>query len=123
MITCPHCGKEFKAENQAKGGRKSKRTISPEDQAKLQEARRLARILKEQTQRMLVALNSGDLSDITPEECVEVSRGNLTTRAKNLYGEFSNALEHMKMHELVEVNPNGFVILTDAGIKEAKKIK
>jgi hypothetical protein len=70
---------------------------------------------------MLVALNSGDLSDITPEECIEVSRGNLTTRAKDLFGEFSNALEHMKNTGLVEVNPNGFVILTDAGIEEAKK--
>jgi sarcosine oxidase delta subunit len=48
MITCPHCGKEFKSENQAKGGRKSKRTISPEDQAKLQEARRIAREKKKE---------------------------------------------------------------------------
>tara|TARA_R110002020_G_C16238569_1_gene768954 strand:- start:1312 stop:1497 length:186 start_codon:yes stop_codon:yes gene_type:complete len=42
VITCPHCGKEFKSVNQAKGGRKSKRTISPEDQNKMQDARRSA---------------------------------------------------------------------------------
>lgn len=40
MITCPHCGKQFKSEAQAKGGSKSKRKITPEQQAKLQEARK-----------------------------------------------------------------------------------
>lgn len=43
MITCPHCGKQFKSEAQAKGGRTSKRKITPEQQAKLQEARKKAR--------------------------------------------------------------------------------
>ena len=43
------------------------------------------------TRRMLIALSSEDLSDITPKECVEVSRiapGKNLVRARNLYGEF-----------------------------------
>jgi len=47
-MTCPHCHKEIPADAYArsfasKGGSKSKRTISPEAQAKLQEAGKRAR--------------------------------------------------------------------------------
>jgi len=42
-MRCPHCGKEFKDPTKVAGGSKSKRKISPEQQAKLQEARRVAR--------------------------------------------------------------------------------
>lgn len=42
-MKCPHCGKEFKDPAKVAGGAKSKRKISPEEQAKLQEARRVAR--------------------------------------------------------------------------------
>jgi len=42
-MRCPHCGKEFKDPTKVAGGSKSKRKITPEQQAKLQEARRVAR--------------------------------------------------------------------------------
>lgn len=42
-MKCPHCHKEFKDPTKVAGGSKSKRKISPEQQAKLQEARRVAR--------------------------------------------------------------------------------
>ena len=42
-MRCPHCGREFKDPTKVAGGSKSKRKISPEQQAKLQEARRVAR--------------------------------------------------------------------------------
>jgi len=38
-MKCPYCKKEFKDEGRAKGGRTSRRTISAEAQAKMQEAR------------------------------------------------------------------------------------
>lgn len=38
-MKCPHCGKEIKNEISQKGGRKSKRGIKPEEQAKMQAAR------------------------------------------------------------------------------------
>jgi sarcosine oxidase delta subunit len=40
-MKCPNCGKTFKDEGRAKGGRKSRRTISAEQQEKMQEARKL----------------------------------------------------------------------------------
>jgi sarcosine oxidase delta subunit len=40
-MKCPKCGTEIKDEGRAKGGRKSRRTISAEEQAKMQEARKL----------------------------------------------------------------------------------
>jgi hypothetical protein len=42
-MKCPHCHKEFKDPTKVAGGSKSKRKISLEQQAKLQEARRVAR--------------------------------------------------------------------------------
>lgn len=42
-MICPKCGTEIKDEGRAKGGRKSRRTISAEEQAKMQEARKIAR--------------------------------------------------------------------------------
>ena len=39
-MKCPECGAEFKDPTKVKGGQKSKRTITPEQQETLQEARR-----------------------------------------------------------------------------------
>ena len=39
-MKCPHCGKTFKDDGRSKGGQKSKRTITPEAQAKMQAARK-----------------------------------------------------------------------------------
>jgi len=39
-MKCPKCGHDFKAPGQAKGGQKSKRSITPEQQAKMQAARK-----------------------------------------------------------------------------------
>lgn len=39
-MRCPHCGHEFKDEGRAKGGRASRRTITPEQQARMQAARK-----------------------------------------------------------------------------------
>lgn len=38
-MKCPRCGHEFKDERSAKGGRASRRVITPEQQAKMQAAR------------------------------------------------------------------------------------
>ena len=40
-MKCPYCKKEFKDEGRAKGGRTSRRKISAEQQAKMQEARKI----------------------------------------------------------------------------------
>jgi len=39
-MKCPVCKNVFKDEGRSKGGQKSRRTISPEDQAKMQAARK-----------------------------------------------------------------------------------
>jgi len=39
-VKCPACGHEFKDEGRAKGGRASRRTITPEQQARMQAARK-----------------------------------------------------------------------------------
>jgi hypothetical protein len=39
VIRCPKCGHEWKDEGRAKGGRASRRTITPEQQARMQAAR------------------------------------------------------------------------------------
>jgi uncharacterized C2H2 Zn-finger protein len=44
-MKCPSCGKIFKDEGRAKGGRKSRRTISADQQKEMQEARKIARLI------------------------------------------------------------------------------
>jgi len=39
-MRCPNCGHEFKDEGRARGGRASRRTITPEQQARMQAARK-----------------------------------------------------------------------------------
>jgi hypothetical protein len=39
-MRCPKCSHEFKDEGRAKGGRASRRTITPEQQARMQAARK-----------------------------------------------------------------------------------
>jgi len=39
MMNCPKCGHEWTDEGRAKGGRASRRTITPEQQARMQAAR------------------------------------------------------------------------------------
>jgi hypothetical protein len=39
-MRCPKCGHEFKDEGRARGGRVSRRTITPEQQRKMQAARK-----------------------------------------------------------------------------------
>ena len=39
-MKCPHCGKPIKDEGRSRGGSKSKREISPEDQRKMQRGRK-----------------------------------------------------------------------------------
>ena len=39
-MKCPHCGQNFKDDGRAKGGRASRRTITPEQQALMQAARK-----------------------------------------------------------------------------------
>jgi hypothetical protein len=40
MMRCPKCGHEWRDEGRAKGGRASRRTITPEQQARMQAARK-----------------------------------------------------------------------------------
>jgi len=47
-MKCPNCGHTWKDKAKAEGGKKSKRNITPEAQAKMQEARRKKR---EQSER------------------------------------------------------------------------
>lgn len=46
-MKCPHCGKEIKNEISQKGGKKSRRKITPEQQEKMQQAKREKRARKE----------------------------------------------------------------------------
>lgn len=39
-MKCPKCGHEWKDEGRSKGGKSSKRSITPEQQAKMQAARK-----------------------------------------------------------------------------------
>jgi hypothetical protein len=39
-MKCPKCGHEWKDKRMVDGGKKSKRTITPEQQAKMQKARK-----------------------------------------------------------------------------------
>ena len=39
-MKCPKCGHHFKDEGRSKGGQRSKRAITPEQQAKMQAARK-----------------------------------------------------------------------------------
>lgn len=42
-MKCPNCKFEWKDERMVKGGKNSKRVITPEDQAKMQEGRKKAK--------------------------------------------------------------------------------
>lgn len=43
-MKCPKCGHEFKHHGAVKGGSKSKRAITPEQQEKMQAARKAAKL-------------------------------------------------------------------------------
>jgi len=46
-MKCPKCGNEFKDSTKVKGGKKSKRKITPEQQEKMQQAKREKRAREE----------------------------------------------------------------------------
>jgi len=48
-MRCPACKHEFKDEGRAKGGRVSRRTITPEQQAKMQAGRKAKKIVTNET--------------------------------------------------------------------------